>query len=190
MSIVEVFNAPKRRIDNEVSRLSDALLLLQMHCKVVEDLQQRYRSAMWRYKIFQGGATVLTLGVPAGLVFMQMPIEIAAIAGGVGAVVTAGITFLESRSLSRLAYELVEQSSLEGAFRRQYARKIAEKDEDTMTRWIRVLEILKIGLTGPELQKMSKISASDVRNIETKLNQDVPDLRRAAGPALRRNVRE
>ena len=32
--VAEVLKAPKRRIDNAITRLGDATALLQMHCKV------------------------------------------------------------------------------------------------------------------------------------------------------------
>jgi hypothetical protein len=184
---VEVFNAPKRRVDNEVSRLSDSLQLLQMHCKIMEDIQGQYRTAKLKFKAFQLGLGTAFTGLGGAVFYLQSNIELALASGVTGAALVGLIGFWESRSMRQHADNLIEQPSLEAAFRRQYARKIAEKDEDTMTRWIRVLEILKIGLNGPELQRMPKVSASDIKTIESKINDEVPKLRRAAGPALKRH---
>lgn len=49
--VAEVLNAPKRRVDNEVSRLSDSVCVLQMHCKIVEDIGSRYKSALFRSRV-------------------------------------------------------------------------------------------------------------------------------------------
>jgi hypothetical protein len=46
----EVFNAPKRRVDNEISRLSDSVAMLHMHCQIIGALQKQYRYAMWKHR--------------------------------------------------------------------------------------------------------------------------------------------
>jgi hypothetical protein len=158
-----------------------------MHCKIIEDIQQQFRNARLKFKLVQAGLVTSSFGLGGAIMYLQTNLELAVACGVSGTALAAAIAFWESRAMRSLADTLVEPISLEGAFRRQYARKIAEKDEDTMTRWVRVLEILKIGLTGPELMKMSKVSTADVKSIESKIENEVPYLRRAAGPALRRN---
>lgn len=49
--MAEVLNAPKRRVDNEVSRLSDSVCVLQMHCKIIEDIGSRYKAAVFRSRV-------------------------------------------------------------------------------------------------------------------------------------------
>lgn len=185
-SVAECFNAPKRRVDNEVSRLSDSLQLLQMHCRIIEDIQKQFRSSKLKFKLYQGGLGLTSVSLASAIFYLQANIELAVGSGLVGAALVGLVGFWESRAMQSLADSLVEPTSLEAAFRRQYARKIAEKDEDTTTRWIRVQEILKIGLNGAELMRMPKVSVADVANIESKINNEVPELRRAAGPALKR----
>eukprot|EP00596_Hydrurales_sp_CCMP1899_P003681 CAMPEP_0119045776 /NCGR_PEP_ID=MMETSP1177-20130426/42569_1 /TAXON_ID=2985 /ORGANISM="Ochromonas sp, Strain CCMP1899" /LENGTH=775 /DNA_ID=CAMNT_0007018129 /DNA_START=150 /DNA_END=2477 /DNA_ORIENTATION=- len=47
----EVFNAPKRRVDHEISRLSDSVYMLLMHCKVIDSTVSRYRARLWTYRL-------------------------------------------------------------------------------------------------------------------------------------------
>ena len=65
-----------------------------------------------------------------------------------------------------LAHELISEASLDEAFRRLYARKIAENDEYTLSLWTRTIAYLRIGLTASELQALPKIAPSDMTAIE------------------------
>ena len=42
----EVFRAPARRVDNEISRLSDSVQALTMHCRVLHAATSEYKSAL------------------------------------------------------------------------------------------------------------------------------------------------
>lgn len=62
--MAEVLNAPKRRVDNEVSRLSDSVYVLQMHCKIIEDISKKYRSSLLRSRILLASTAVSTVILP------------------------------------------------------------------------------------------------------------------------------
>ena len=61
----EVFNAPKRRVDHEITRLSDSVYLLLMHCKVIDSTVSRYKARLWadRLSLFTAGCAVAITGV-------------------------------------------------------------------------------------------------------------------------------
>ena len=61
----EVFNAPKRRVDHEITRLSDSVYLLLMHCKVIDSTVSRYKARVWanRLSMFTTGCAVAITGV-------------------------------------------------------------------------------------------------------------------------------
>lgn len=63
--VAQVLNAPKRRVDNEVSRLSDSVCVLQMHCKIIEDIGLKYQSALFRYRISVSSAFFASVVVPS-----------------------------------------------------------------------------------------------------------------------------
>jgi GTPase SAR1 family protein len=71
----EVFNAPKRRVDHEISRLSDSVYLLLMHCKVIDSTISRYKARMWshRLNLLAAGCAIAASGLAVGaFVFYNM----------------------------------------------------------------------------------------------------------------------
>jgi hypothetical protein len=66
--VAEVLNAPKRRVDNEVSRLSDSVCVLQMHCKIIEDISSKYQAALLRSRLSLGAALCSTVLLPSAAI--------------------------------------------------------------------------------------------------------------------------
>lgn len=187
-SFPEVFNAPKRRVDNEISRLADSAALLQMYCLIIQDLHNRYRSSIFRYQMSLGVCAVATVSVPGGMITLGMPMEAAGAAGGIGLVGIGIMNYLRSKSAEDFAQQLISSATVEATFKRLYARKIAEKDEFTLALWTRISEYLRIGLSAAELQAFSKVTSSDLSEIEKILDVEVPAMRRAAGPIFHKKV--
>ncbi len=61
--IKETFNAPKRRVDNEISRFTEALSSLQLHCKIVDHIAHLYHSRLWSCRLKTVGALVASVGL-------------------------------------------------------------------------------------------------------------------------------
>lgn len=59
----EVFRAPARRVDNEISRLSDSVQALTMHCRVLHVATSEYKSALWRWRYTTIGVTTAVVSV-------------------------------------------------------------------------------------------------------------------------------
>jgi len=68
-----VFDAPRNRIDNEISRLSLSARSLRLHCEVVNDLTQTYLSRRWVSGLRLFGAGVVSFGVAAALAMLLRP---------------------------------------------------------------------------------------------------------------------
>lgn len=66
--VAEVLNAPKRRVDNEVSRLSDSVCVLQMHCKIIEDISSKYQAALLRSRLSLGATLCATVLLPSAAI--------------------------------------------------------------------------------------------------------------------------
>lgn len=66
--VAEVLNAPKRRVDNEVSRLSDSVCVLQMHCKIIEDISSKYQAALLRTRVSLAAASFTSVLLPSATI--------------------------------------------------------------------------------------------------------------------------
>ncbi len=55
---LETFNAPRRRVDNEISRLTETVSALLMHCKILDRVMETYHDKLWRVR-FMTAATLL-----------------------------------------------------------------------------------------------------------------------------------
>ena len=69
----EVFNAPKRRVYHEISRLSDSVHLLLMHCKVIDSTITRYSARVWAHRkcLLAVGCAVAVTGYVLGTLIMD-----------------------------------------------------------------------------------------------------------------------
>lgn len=115
--VAEVFNAPKRRVDNEVSRLADSAALLKMHVTIIGDLLAQYRrSKLTTY----AGLVAGWLGgicLPASMFLLSLPLDIAGTAAACTFVGLSFATFVQNRNLSQLAEKLCSQEEVEKTFR-------------------------------------------------------------------------
>eukprot|EP00607_Mallomonas_marina_P010363 CAMPEP_0182421364 /NCGR_PEP_ID=MMETSP1167-20130531/6726_1 /TAXON_ID=2988 /ORGANISM="Mallomonas Sp, Strain CCMP3275" /LENGTH=333 /DNA_ID=CAMNT_0024598423 /DNA_START=619 /DNA_END=1620 /DNA_ORIENTATION=- len=182
--VKEVRNAPKRRIDNEITRLSDSLQLLQMHCKILDTLLASYRSVMWKYRLLLAASVASSCGLVSASVVLSLPLEVS-IGGGIGAgFICSGLAAWQRHSLRAQATNLISPANLESTFQQVYARRIAENDEFVTSLWIRVREHLKMGLNVPDFESTRRLPSSDMAALEHILEFDVPALRRKVTPML------
>ena len=55
---LETFNAPRRRVDNEISRLTETVSALLMHCKILERVMETYHDKLWRARFYTAATLV------------------------------------------------------------------------------------------------------------------------------------
>lgn len=65
-----VFDAPRNRIDNEISRLSLSARSLLLHCRALSSLRDRYVASSWASAGRVLSAGLLSAGLSAGLALL------------------------------------------------------------------------------------------------------------------------
>eukprot|EP00605_Chrysophyceae_sp_TOSAG23-4_P000758 GSChrysophyteH1.ASY1.ANO1.847.1 assembled CDS len=180
----EVRNAPKRRVDNEISRLSDNVAVLNMHCSIVSELVGTYRKALWRSRFMGSGSVVATGGALAGAVYLDAPMQLLAGTGAVGLLATASLLWWNQSALGDLCNRLVRPDSIEETFRRKYHREIVDKDEFTLALWSRVKEHMKVGLTNEDITSISPLDSGEASRLKRIIEHDIPGIRREAQPTF------
>eukprot|EP01039_Chlorochromonas_danica_P009154 gene9154-10105_t len=186
--VAAVFNAPKRRVDNEITRLTDSVALLQMHLNVVEDLSKQYRESAFKAKLSLAASLLITSGATGGAIYLQLPIEAAAGIGSVGSAATIGWYLWQQKKLAEQAKDLIKEDALISSYKRLYAKKEGDKDEFLSSLWSRVYDHIFHGLSSPELKALGSVSNSDLNDLEHILDVDIPKLRRRAAPTIHRKL--
>jgi len=182
----EVCNAPKRRVDNEISRLSDNISMLQMHCNVLHDLTSTYKKAVWKSRFTAAGSVLATGSVSGGAMYLEAPMQLIAGTGISGALATVAVLWWNQSSLRDLSSRLTSLESMEKAFQKKYHRQIADKDEFTLSLWARVKDHLKVGLSSEDLIEMNKLASADSDKLDNLIENQIPSLRREAQPSFNR----
>lgn len=183
----EVLNAPKRRIDNEINRLTDAVAMLQMHLSIVDDLLKTYRAQSFWSKVYVATTALGTVGVTGGMVVLGLPLHITA--GGLllGSAATGALGYFQVNFLEQKAMTLVTEESLDATFRRLFARRIADRDEFINALWRRIRYHLVLTLTARELTTLERVNQTDLQLLQRLLDNDIPDLRRSSAPEFNKS---
>lgn len=187
----EVFAAPKRRIDNEITRLTDSISLLHMHLTIVNELVKQYKQATLNTKLFTAFSGLTTASGVGILTYLQgdynLALEFIAGFGGIGSLITMGLYYYQSRLLIGKATELMKVDSITGTFRKIYAKRLTEKDESLTSLWRRVEDHMIISLTTQDFRALEKVKKSDIETLDRILEYDIPNLRRKAAPSFIKN---
>lgn len=67
---METFNAPRRRVDNEISRLTETVSALLMHCKILDRVMETYHDKLWRARFLTACTIVGSALVIVGTNFL------------------------------------------------------------------------------------------------------------------------
>lgn len=180
----EVHNAPKRRVDNEITRLTDSISLLQMHLNIVDDLVKQLRSTTWQARLSVGAAATASIAAITTSFVFTMPFEVSAAITGSSLGGTALLFYLQNNHVNDAARNLVKDEAMVASYKRIYARKANEKDEYTSSLWARVHDQLIISLNPRDLGTMDKVSNTDIKQLDKILEYDIPNLRRKAAPVF------
>lgn len=180
----EVLNAPKRRVDNEITRLADSIALLQMHCLVVDEAVRQYRGRLVQSRI----AVALSVATAASAVgagaFMALPPAALGQAAVVGALASAGVFLYFQRLLADTAKNAVSPLELDKSFGLLFARELLDKDEYSLSMWTRVAEHIKLGVGAEDVARLERLRAADRATLKRIADAELPVLRRGAAPAM------
>lgn len=186
--VQEVLNAPKRRVDNEISRLTDSVSLLQMHVSIVDELSKQYKNALFRSRMMLALTGSSSAAMVAAFALLGMPPELIAGAFAVGGLGSGGLFRWQTKDLRRQSGLLATESAMNAAFQKLYARRLAEKDEFTISLWHRVQEHLMLTLSSEDLAALDKVTPAHMAELERVLEVEIPNLRRKAAPAFHRKI--
>ena len=152
----EVYCAPQRRIDNEISRLADSVHVLRMHCQIIDDVLESYWAAVWRARLVTTTVSLTVVGL-AGIVGLfaanknssdkeksRAIKKSMAVVGGGGLLSVGIVHWWQNFSLENTAAKLSSLTSFSSVFRRLYATQIAQNDEFTFALWANVREKLSV----------------------------------------------
>ena len=104
-----------------------------------------YRRQKWISYLTSASGWIGVAGVSGGMLVLGLPVDSLLTAAILGSVAMGIYTFIQTRRLKDLATRLSTPEAHEVSYRKLYARKLAERDEDTQALWIRVSEILRHG---------------------------------------------
>lgn len=188
--VLEVLNAPKRRVDNEITRLTDSVALLQMHMTIIDDLNKQYKSSTFKSKVWTAVSATLTLSAVGTTGYLGLPVEAIAGAAAAGSTFTSALYYYYYKKLNEQASVLIKDEAMIDAYKRLYSRRTASdtKDEYTTSLWSRVHDHLLHRLTAPELKALDKVRPHDIKELEKIVEVDIPNLRRKAAPTFHRKL--
>lgn len=180
--VAEVMKAPKRRIDNAITRLGDNVNLLLMHAKLTAECKKQYKSLMWRNRAEVGFFAVTGVGLGAGAIAAGLPLQLGAALGGIGMLGGLGLGIYNGNKLDVEERRILSGEGLNETFRRVYSRQIGEHDEFTASFWTRVKDPLRVNLRAIGLDSAEDVSSDDLDSLMRILDKDIPKLRRLASP--------
>jgi len=178
----EVFKAPKRRIDNIITRLTDSVHMLQVHATIVHDLKAEYSRAKWGHRgtIFSVLATGTSL---SGLsVYAKAPVQASLALSTVSLLLSSGIIYISYKNLISKEKFMTSVEGLNTRFEMCYASRLAEGDEMIHSVWKRIRDGLKLTLGTSGMKSIANVKAYELKELERILENDIPSLRRSAAP--------
>lgn len=181
--VAEVMKAPKRRIDNAITRLGDSVNLLRMHAVLTEDLRSRYVREVWSSRLYFSTVLVSGSAASAGSFYLGQDLKVTAAVASASLAVAALTGWYNSQLLRRAEADLASPDGLSASFRRSYARQIAEGDEFTASLWERVRGSLELNLSAVGLANVPAVKAGEVEDLDRILEEEIPRLRRLASPS-------
>ncbi|CAM9447207.1 unnamed protein product [Choristocarpus tenellus] len=178
----EVMKAPKRRIDNIITRLTDSVHLLQVHTRILDDIQREYN----RFKWMRHGTTISLLAtggcLTGGSIYLGGPVEVTGGLVAISLVGAAGLQYTNSKALVAKEDEMLSVEGLNHLFNKGYARELAEGDESISAVWKRIRDNLQVTLSAMGVDGVSRVKSGELRELQRILDKEVPDLRREAAP--------
>lgn len=180
--VAQVMKAPKRRIDNVITHLNDSVHLLLMHAKILQETNRQYNARVWECRMQEGGCLVTGMGLTALGIYTSLPMEftggvVAATVLGVG-----GLSWFNRTKMQAVEKQLVSAEELSASFQRTHAREVSEADEFTASVWQRIRDPLRLALQSLGLANVPTVSQSDLTQLHTILDDEIPKLRRVASP--------
>lgn len=181
--VAEVMKAPKRRIDNVITHLSDSVHQLHLHATLQNQIRKQFRRRLWEHRIQEGtslftGTALTSLGI-----YSEIPLHftggvLSATILGVG-----GLMWYNSLQLKAVERNLMTTEELSAAFQREFSREVLnDADEYVASVWQRIRGPLQLSLEARGLQQIPQVSTNELNKLKNILDEEIPALRRLASP--------
>lgn len=92
------------------------------------------------------------------------------------------VQFFNSKALRAKQDDMISVEGLNHYFSRRYTREVAEGDESISASWKRIRHGLHLSLTSTGIDGVTRVKASEQRELQKVLDSDIPSLRRKAAP--------
>lgn len=179
----EVRKAPKRRIDNVITRLADSVHVVQMHARVLEALRADYARQLWTYRAGAAGLATAGAGLVAGAAYLGLAMQPLLAFAALYTVGSGGFLYYNGKILGEHEAALASPEGLRRVFERLYARQVLEGDAFVTSLWKRTYQALQMVVdTQGGLARLPRATNAELRELERILEEDVPALRRLAAP--------
>ena len=206
--ILEIYSAPKRRLDNEIHRLHMSIDLLKMHCKLMEHNRRVYNSTKLRLRLINLGISVASASYGISNLSLRSAFHhstshaskfVFAVVQALGQAVwnnrsltlswAAGVALIgytvsawQTRILSTLAQSLTSIPNLQLVFEQIYRKEISTGDDHYLSVWNRLVASIENGhgVRSGEVAAMPPVRADDWKLMDQILERDLTVLRRIA----------
>mmetsp|Transcript_14804 Transcript_14804/g.31894 ORF Transcript_14804/g.31894 Transcript_14804/m.31894 type:complete len:602 (+) Transcript_14804:124-1929(+) len=181
--LAEVMKAPKRRVDNVITNLTDSVHLLLMHSVVAEDVRSRYSKRAWENRMQELSSVVLGMGMAGLGMHFSVPPQFT---GGVVAATMLGVGGMHWFNFSQLKNveeQLTSVEELSASFQRTHPQEVSEADEYYASVWARIRDPLRLSLWRTGLADFPAVKKGEMEELQRILDEDIPRLRRLASPS-------
>eukprot|EP01039_Chlorochromonas_danica_P001641 gene1640-1791_t len=206
----EVFNAPRRRVDNEMSRLFENVSALVVHCGIVDQVVSLYSSRLWRSRLITSATTLVSAGLTIGATYLQNILHkngdvgkklvdssssvgarlleglgenaLVVSTAAIGITATAITTWWQNRRVQQLLESFSSRKAYEQIFESIYAKEIMAQDEFIISVGSMVLDRLPVNVSPEIIPTLRHVQKADRLALERILQEDLANLRRRASP--------
>mmetsp|Transcript_13562 Transcript_13562/g.25954 ORF Transcript_13562/g.25954 Transcript_13562/m.25954 type:complete len:605 (+) Transcript_13562:66-1880(+) len=181
--LAEVMKAPKRRVDNVITNLTDSVHLLLMHSVVAEDVRSRYSKRAWENRMQELSSVVLGMGMAGLGMHFSVPPQFT---GGVVAATMLGVGgmhWFNSSQLKTVEEQLTSVEELSASFQRTHPQEVSEADEYYASVWARIRDPLRLSLWRTGLADFPAVKKGEMEELQRILDEEIPRLRRLASPS-------
>lgn len=206
----EVFNAPRRRVDNEISRLFENVSALMVHCGIVDQVVSLYSSRLWRSRLITSATTLASAGLTVGAAYLQNLLHkngdvakkivdssssvgarllqglgenaLVVTTATIGIAATAITTWWQNRRVQQLLESFSNRKAYEQIFETIYAKEIMAQNEFIISVGSMVLDRLPVNISPEIIPTLRHVQKADRTALERILQEDLANLRRRASP--------
>mmetsp|Transcript_48699 Transcript_48699/g.62507 ORF Transcript_48699/g.62507 Transcript_48699/m.62507 type:complete len:167 (-) Transcript_48699:219-719(-) len=153
-----------------------------MHATISEKVRASFRRQMMiGYAQFIGVVLTCSSAV-GGSLYLHLPHEASIILATTGLVGSGASFWFTKKVLEDEERRLLSSNGLNVIFESTYSGQIGEGDAWILSDWQRIRDRLQLNLKGIGLNNAEGVSNSELKELKSILNDEIPKLRRLAAP--------